>query len=236
MAKLKVLCARNMHVAVDRLAAEFTRATGHEIEADFGTVGALQDKIAAGEAADVIMLSAPAIARLEKDGVALAGSAVDLAAVPISIAIRDGAPAPDVSTTEAFIRTIEGAHAVSYSDPAVGGSAGIYLAKLFDQLGLAETIKQKGLPQRNGAEVARRVAEGTAELGMTLASEIRPIAGAKIIGPLPDPIGNVTIYTAAVGKSSTVPDIARAFIAALAMPEAWPSWEAAGLDRVPIRA
>jgi molybdate transport system substrate-binding protein len=127
------------------------------------------------------------------------------------------------------------ARAISYSDPAVGGSAGIYLAKLFEQLGLAEMIKEKGMPQRNGAEVARRVAEGTAELGMTLASEIRPIAGARIIGPLPDPIGHVTVYTAAVGKSSNTPGIARAFIASLAQPAAWPHWEAAGLDRVDDR-
>jgi molybdate transport system substrate-binding protein len=231
VAKIKVLCARNMHVAVDRLAAEFSRATGHQIDADYGTVGALQDKIAAGEVADVIMLSAPAVAGLEKSGVALAGSAVDLAAVPISIAVRDGDAVPDITTPEAFVQTLSEARAIAYSDPAVGGSAGIYLAKLFDQLGLAETIREKGMPQRNGAEVARRVAEGTAELGMTLASEIRPIAGATIIGSLPEPIGHVTVYTAAVGKSSAFPDVARAFIAALARPEAWPAWEAAGLDR-----
>ncbi len=235
LAKLKVMCARNMHVAVDQLAAEFSRATGHEVEADYGTVGALQDKIAAGEAADVIMLSAPAVARLEKDGVALAGSAVNLASVPISVAIRDGAPVPDISTPEAFIQTLKNARAISYSDPAVGGSAGIYLAKLFDQLGLGGTIRDKGMPQRNGAEVARRVAEGTADVGMTLASEIRPIAGARIIGPLPDPIGNVTVYTAAISATSSAVDVARAFIAALAQPQAWPAWEAAGLDRAPSR-
>jgi molybdate transport system substrate-binding protein len=104
----------------------------------------------------------------------------------------------------------------------------VHLAKLFDRLGLAEMVKAKGLPQPNGAEVARRVAEGNADLGMTLTAEIVPIAGARVIGPLPAPLGNDAVYSAAVAAQSDAVEAAHAFIAALTRPETRELWKAAG--------
>ena len=91
---------------------------------------------------------------------------------------------------------------MAFSDAAVGGSAGIYLAKLFVEMGLADEIARKGMPQQSGGEVANRVANGEADIGMTLIAEIVPIQGARVIGPLPAPLGNDTTYAAAVTAGS----------------------------------
>jgi molybdate transport system substrate-binding protein len=230
VAKLKVLCARSMHKVVERLSADFAGATGHEADISFGTVGALQARIDAGETADVFVLSAPGIARLEQAGALVAGTRSDVARTSIGIAVRAGARAPDVSTPDAFRAALVAARAVAFSDAAVGGSAGVHLARLFDRMGLSDMIRAKGMPQQNGGEVASRVAEGNADIGMTLIAEIVPIAGARVIGPLPAPLGNDAVYCAAVSVGSAAVEAARAFIAALTRPDTRQLWEAAGFE------
>src|SRR5215510_10320308 len=118
---LKVLCARSMTAAVNAQARDFTRATGQELDITFGTVGALQAKLAAGESADVLVLGAPAIAKMEQAGEVLAGSRRDIAGTSIGVAVREGAAVPDVSTADAFKQALLVARAVAFSDPAVGG-------------------------------------------------------------------------------------------------------------------
>jgi molybdate transport system substrate-binding protein len=230
VAKLKVMCARSMHEVVTALTYNFTNATGHEVELSFATVGALQKRHEAGEIADVVISSIPAIDRLEKQGALVAGSRRNLATTRIGVAIREGAPAPDISTPAAFKEALVGARRIAFSDAAVGGSAGVYLARLFVELGLGDMIKQKGMPQQTGGEVAARVANGEADIGMTLVAEIVPVKGACILGPLPPPLGNATTYCAGVMAVSGATDAARAFIAALSRPEAGAAWEAAGFE------
>src|SRR5262245_54747357 len=134
---LKVLCARSMTAAVNALAGDFTRATGQELDITFGTVGALQAELATGESADVLILAAPAIAKMEQAGEILAGTRRDIARTSIGVAVREGVAAPDVSTAEAFTQALLSARAVAFSDPAVGGSAGVHLAQLGGRMGLA---------------------------------------------------------------------------------------------------
>ena len=119
---------------------------------------------------------------------------------------------------------------MSFSDAAVGGSAGVYLARLFVELGLGDMIKQKGMPQQSGGEVAKRVADSEADIGMTLIAEIVPVRGARVLGPLPAPLGNATTYCAGVMARSAAPDAAHAFIAALTDPNAGDAWTAAGFE------
>jgi molybdate transport system substrate-binding protein len=219
-----------MHKVVDKLADGFRRDSGHAVEIDYGTVGALQDRIDRGETADVMILAAGAVARMETSGALVAGSATPVAGTSIGVAVREGAAAPDISTPETFRQALLAARALAFSDAAVGGTAGVYLVKLFEDMGIADEVKHKGLPQKNGAEVARRVAEGSAELGMTLMAEIAPIAGARIIGPLPAPFGHGASYSAAVTATCAAPDAARAFIAALTAPATRPLWNGAGFE------
>ena len=225
--KLKVLCARSMTAAVNALVG---KALDIEADITFGTVGALQAKLAAGETADVLILGASAIAKMEQSGALVAGTRKDIARTSIGVAVREGAPAPDISTAEAFKQALIGARAVAFSDAAVGGSAGVHLAALWGRIGLAEEIKRKAMPQKTGGEVAARVAEGKADLGLTLIAEIVPIMGARVIGKIPAPLGNDTTYAAGISASSTERAAAAAFIAALTNPAERDVWTAAGFE------
>jgi molybdate transport system substrate-binding protein len=230
MATLKVMCARSMHVAVGGLATAFARESGHEPLLDFGTVGGLQEKLDRGETADVLVLSVPMIDRMEAAGAIVPGSRRNVARTYIAVCVREGAVAPDIATPAAFEAALRAAPVVAVSDPGVGGSAGLYLEKLFERMGLAATMKEKGRPQKTGAEVARRVAEGEAALGLTLSGEIAGVPGVVIAGPLPPPLGNETVYCAAVWSGSTSPDAAGAFIAALTAETARSVWRTAGFE------
>ena len=159
---------------------------------DFGTVGALQGKLDAGETADVVILSVAGIDKLEESGAAVPGSRRNVARTFIALCAREGAPTPDFSTVEAFKRLLESACAVATSDPAVGGSAGVHLDKAFKAAGWDAMMKPKAMPQQTGAEVAKRVVEGKAEFGLTLSGEVASVPGAVIVGPLPAPFGGVT--------------------------------------------
>jgi molybdate transport system substrate-binding protein len=228
VAKLKVMCARSMHKAVEALTRDFCARTGHDIALEFGTVGALQGRLAAGETADVLILGTAAIDKLEGDGALAPGSRADVVRTFVAVCIRNGAPTPNIATPEAFEQTLRNARVIALSDPSVGGSAGVYLAGLFERMGLTDMMKQKALLQPTGAEVARRVVEGKADIGLTLSGEIAAVAGAVIVGPLPPPFGNDTTYCAAISASSAVHGAAEAFIAALTAPTTRATWEHAG--------
>jgi molybdate transport system substrate-binding protein len=230
VAKLKVMCARSMHKAVEALTAEFMRRTCHDVALDFGTVGALQARIAAGESADVLILAVHVIDAMEKRGTVVPGSRTNVARTYVAVCVRDGARLPDIATPQAFERTLRNARAIALSDSSAGGSAGVYLVGLFERMKLTETIKQKGMPQQSGVEVAKRVVEGKAEIGLTLSGEIASVKGAVIAGPLPPPLGNDTTYCAAVSAASTERQAAVDFIAALTAPATGATWRAGGFE------
>jgi molybdate transport system substrate-binding protein len=230
MAKLKVMCARSMHVAVGALGEAFAKASGHDVEFDFGTVGALQAKLDAGETADVLVLAVPGIDKLEKAGALVPGSRRNVAKTFIAVCIREGAPKPDFSTAEAFKHLLESARAVATADPAVGGSAAVYIPVMFERLGLAATMKPKCLLEKNGVEVARRVVEGKADFGLTLSGEVASVVGAVIAGPLPPPFGQDTTYCGVVMAASAAKEAAAALIAALTQPDTRATWTKAGFE------
>lgn len=230
MASLKVMCGRSMHVAAGALGSAFAARSGHTVAFDFGTMGALEDRLGGGARPDVAVLAVPIVDRLERQGAAVAGSRRNVARTFIGVAVRAGEAAPDISTPEAFERALRQAQAVAFSDAAVGGSAGVYLEGLFRRLGLEELIRAKGLPQPSGVEVCRRVAEGRADLGMTLSGEIATVREVKVAGPLPPPLGHDTVYAAVVMTWSPEPEAASAFIAALAGPDAAAVWREAGFE------
>ena len=219
-----------MHGAVTALAPPFAARTGEAAEIVFEPMGALEARLAAGQMPDVLILAAPAIGTLDAAGSLVAGSRVEVARAPIGIAIRDGAPAPDVSTPQAFTATLAAARAIALSDPAVGGSAGIYLRDLFRRIGVSEMIAAKTLPQKSGVAAAECVGRGEADLAMSFIPELRQGSGVRVLGPLPPPFGHATAYAAAVPARSQAADAARAFIALLTAPGARAIWEAAGFE------
>jgi molybdate transport system substrate-binding protein len=227
---LKVFCARSMHVAVATLGQQHAAAGGEKSDIVFEPMGALQARLAAGENADVLILAAPALDALDKSGALLEGSRAEVGRAPIGIAIREGAPAPDVATSESFKAALAAARAIALSDPAVGGSAGIYLRDLFGRIGLADAIAAKTVRQKSGVATADAVGRGEADLAMTFIPELLQGKNARILGPLPPPYGHATAYAAAVSVASRVPDAGLAFIAALIEPAARAIWVEAGFE------
>ena len=227
---LKVFCARSMHVAVKSRADAFADATGEAADIVFEPMGALQARLKLGEPADVLVLATPAIDALDAAGAIDTASRADVGCAPIGVAIRDGAPAPDIATPEAFKAALMAAPRVALSDPAVGGSAGIYLRDLFARLGLADAIAKKTVRQNSGVAAAACVARGEADLAMTFIPELLQAAGVHILGPLPPPFGHATGYAAAVSAGSSDRESARTFIAALTAPASRDVWVKAGFE------
>jgi len=215
---------------VEALGREFERESGNKLDLIFNTAGSLRDRVAAGEKADLVVLSESAIASLDKDGRFVPGSIVNLGRTVTGVAIREGTPAPDISTPEAFKQALLNAKTVAYTDPRAGGSGGIMFAALLDKLGIAEAVNKKAVLGKRGAEVAASVAEGRAEIGTTFISEVLPVKGAKVIGPLPGNLHSANTYTAAIPAGSPNRSVAQALLRALTDPGTAARWTAAGLE------
>jgi molybdate transport system substrate-binding protein len=192
----------------------FEQASGHTVVLNRDTVGALTKRIEGGEAFDAAVLTPEAIDRLTVRGLIVPGSRVDLARVGIGVVVKEGRTRPDISSVDAFKRMLTAAKSVAYIDPQAGGSSGIYLAGLFERLGLAATLKPKAVLIHGGA-VARHVVDGAAEVGVHQISEILPVKGAVLVGPLPSEIQNYTTYSAGIAANGRTPAAAKALIAAL---------------------
>jgi molybdate transport system substrate-binding protein len=170
------------------------------------------------------------MAELEKTGNLTPDSRVDLGRIGIGVVVREGAAAPDVSTTEAFKKALIAAKSVAHTDPTAGGTSGIYLVSVLERLGIADIVKQKAVLEAGGKETAEAVANGRAEIGVTFISEILAVKGAKLVAPLPADIQDYTLYTTAIPKASTDPGAARAFVAHLTSPAMAARWKAAGFE------
>ncbi len=227
---IKVMSAGAVMSMVTALGDEFARATGHKLDLNFGTAGALTERLKAGEKADLVILSASAIETLEKTGMFVTGSRTDLGRTVTGVVVKDGAPLPDISTPEAFKQALLKARSVSYTDPRAGGSSGTAFAAMLDRLGIADAVNKKAVLGKRGHEVATLVAEGKAEIGTTFISEVLPIKGAKVVGPLPGDLHNANTYTAAIPVSSPARDAAAALLRALTDPVTGGRWTAAGLE------
>lgn len=227
---MRVFCARSMHAAVTALARQFAEDSAVASEIVFEPMGALQTRLAAGDTADVLILATPAIDALAASGGLVPASRIAVARAAIGIAARDGATAPDVATADAFVAALKNARAIALSDPAVGGSAGVYLRDLFGRLGLAEIIAAKMVRQKSGVAAADAVGRGEADLALTFIPELLQGNGVRILGPLPPPWGHATAYAAGVSAHSSHADAARAFIAALTAPDTASVWAAAGFE------
>jgi molybdate transport system substrate-binding protein len=229
-AEIKVLSAGAMKEVVLAVVPEFEKATGHKVIFANDTAGALSRRILGGEAFDVAVITPAVIDDLVSKGKVAAGSRVNLAQVGVGVMVKAGAPAPDISTVDAFKRTLLEAKSVAYIDPASGGSSGIYLAGLFEKLGIADQIKPKA-KLKKGGYVAELLVSGEAELGIHQISEIVPVKGVTLVGPLPKEIQNVTVYAAGMASNAADAEAAKALIKVLAGPSAAAVLTGKGMDR-----
>jgi molybdate transport system substrate-binding protein len=228
-AGLKVLTAGAFKQVLLALAPAFEQQSGQTLTIENATAGALAKRIAGGEVFDVAILGPKAIDELAGQGKFALASRVVLAKVGIGVVVKAGAPKPDISTVEAFKRAVLDAKSVAYIDPAAGGSSGIYVASLLERLGLAEEVKPKAKLIAGGA-VAEHIAKGEAELGIHQISEIVPVAGVTLVGPLPAEIQNYTTYAAGIGASAQNSEAAKALINLLSGPAAAPVIKEKGME------
>jgi molybdate transport system substrate-binding protein len=228
-AEIRVLTAGAFKQVVVAMAGEFEKTSGHKLIVDNDTAGALAKRIDGGEAFDVTFLTPAAVDDLIRKGKLVDGSRVDLARVGIGVMVKEGAPKPDIGSVEAFERALLDAKSVAYINPASGGSSGIYLVKLFEQLGIADQIKPKA-KLKDGGYVAELIASGEAELGIHQISEIVPVKGVTLVGPLPKEVQNYTTYSAGVSASAKEGGGAKALIKFLAGPRTGELLKAKGME------
>lgn len=223
---ITILSSHALAEVAERLAPRFARETGHRPVFHFDPTQAITRRIAEGEAFDVaIVTRAAADALAARDKIAVA-SCVDLARTGLGLAVRAGAPRPDISRVEAFKRALLAARSVVRSGE--GASAKSFEA-ILERLGIAEAMRDK-ITIAGSGRVAEYVARGDAELAVQQISEIVPVVGAELVGPFPADIQVTTTFAAGIAAASTHRNAAAAFVALLAAPDAAPLYKANGLD------
>jgi molybdate transport system substrate-binding protein len=218
--EIKVLCSGAFRAAYVALAPGFESATGHRIATAWGasvgnSVNSIPNRLERGEPADLIILAGDALDRLTRQGKVVAGSRVDLARTGIGVAVCAGAPKPDIGSAEALRRALLQARSVCLSTSA----SGVYLAELFNRLGIADEVRSK-IVQAEGEPVGRVLARGDAELGFQQMSELLPVPGIDLVGPLPSEVQQVTVFSAGIAAGALQTDAARALVRYLTAPPA----------------
>jgi molybdate transport system substrate-binding protein len=229
-AEIKVLTAGAMRAVVVALLPEFEKETGHKVTIENATAGELTNRIAGGEEFDVAIITPAAIDNLASTGKIAAGSRTDLAKVGMGVAVKEGAVIPDIGTVDAFKRMLLSAKSVAYIDPKAGGSSGIYFDRLLDQLGIGDQVRPKA-KLKQGGYVAELVVSGEAEVAVHQISEIVPVRGVVLVGPLPGEIQNTTVYAAGLGTAAKDAAAARALIQFVAGPASGPILKTKGMER-----
>jgi molybdate transport system substrate-binding protein len=232
-AEIRVMISGGLTAAYNALVPEFERATGHKVITAYGpsmgtTDKAIPVRLERGEPADVLIMVGYALNDLASKGKVIPDSRVELVKSPIGVAVKSGAPKPDISTPDALKRALLAAKTVAYSDSA----SGVYVStEMFAKLGIADEMKDKArkIPATPVGEI---VAHGAAEIGFQQISELKPVAGIDIVGPLPDELQKITVFSAGIATVSKEPDAGKALIKFLASPAARGEIVKSGMDPI----
>jgi molybdate transport system substrate-binding protein len=229
-ADIKVVSGGAFKQVLNALAAQYEKESGNKLDITYQTVGQHLALIRDGkEEFDVAILAPEAIESLVREGKIVPDTRTDLAKVGVGVVVKAGAPLPDISSVEAFKKTLLAAKSVAYIDPKAGGSSGIYVGKLLERLGIADQVNAKALLVQGGA-VADHIADGEAEVGVHQISEILAVPGVMLVGPLPADIQNFTTYAAGVGTAAKDAAAARALVKFLSGSHALPIIKAKGME------
>jgi molybdate transport system substrate-binding protein len=236
-AEVKVMISGGLTAAYKELVPEFERLTGNKVLTAYGpsmgtTVNAIPVRLERGEAADVLIMVGYALGDLVKQGKVVADSRVDLVKSPIGIAVKSGAPKPDISSADAVKRALLTTKSIAYSDSA----SGVYVStEMFEKLGIADAMKDKAR-KSPATPVGEIVAHGGAEIGFQQISELKPVQGIDIVGSLPDDLQKITVFSAGIATVSKEPDAGKALIKFLASPTASAVIVRSGLEPIPVGA
>ena len=230
MTELSVYSSIGVRSAAEELFRQFEKQNDNRLAVTWGTAPMLVARIEAGERADVLILSRAGIDTLRKQGKVLPGSDVTLAGSGVAIAVKQGAPRPDIATAEALRDTLLKTKSIAYSEPSAGGASGVYFAKLLERMGIAEQMKPKTKYPPPGGFSAELLLTGEAELAVQQKPELLHVSGVEIVGFLPGDLNVVTEFVAAIMAGSKNAATGTALIDSLRSPAAAAVFRSKGLD------
>jgi molybdate transport system substrate-binding protein len=225
-AELRVIGSPGTREPYTQLVPGFEKATGNKVVTVWGGVNEVARRVGEGETADVVMLPAPQIDGLIKQGKLIPETRVNVATSGVGVAIRAGAPKIDISSAEGIKKALLAAKTIAYS----AGPSGVHIENLIKKWGLTDQLKSKIVPPRPNVPIGVVVANGDAEIGFQQVSELLPVKGIDYLGPLPADIQEVTVFSAGVHKAATAPDAGRALLKFLTAPEAAPIIRKTGME------
>jgi molybdate transport system substrate-binding protein len=224
-AEIKALSGNGARAAMRELCAQFERASGHKVALSFAVNPEVKRDIEAGAPFDVAILNPPVIDALIKEGKIVAGTRADIGRAGLGVAVRAGAPKPDVGSVAAFRRTLLAAKAVAYPGE---GASGKYFVSLVDRLGIAAEMKGKMKPMA-AEDTVEVVARGEADMVVVVSSRIFDVPGVDPVGPIPSELQTMIGFAAGLSASAREPDAAKALIRFLTAPEAAATLTAKGV-------
>lgn len=225
MAELKLFATNAVRSVLDELVPPFEKAGGHRVSISYNTTAQTLGLIKNGEAADMVIATAAGIDEMTNLGKVIAGGRIDLASSGIGVAVRAGAPRPDISSVGAFKRTLLDAKSVTYTS---SGLSGVYFARLIERLGIAEQIKAKARIKPGGL-IAEVVVAGEADLAVQMVSELLSVPGAELVGPLPAELNQITVFSAGILAGTKQSEASKSLIQHLATAASAAVFKAKGL-------
>ena len=229
-ADIKLLCAVALHPAIDVLIPDFEKSSGHKVTVAYGNAGAIADRFQKGEAADLVINAAPLMDKLREQGKVEASDRIIIAKVGVGAFVRKGATKPDISSADAFKRSMVAARSIIYPDPTGGGASGIYMAILLERLGIGEEMKPKTQLSPSANVLYASVANGDVEIGFNQISEVLAQPTVEFAGPLPSAIQNYTQFAPGIVTGSSQTDAGRALVTFLSSPAAQTVLKAKGFE------
>ena len=225
-AEIKVIASPGVREAYNELVPQFEKASGHHVTVIWDGVTNVAKRVAGGEPADIVILPAAQIEDLTRQGKLAAGSRTDVARSGIGVAVRVGAPKPDLRSGEALKNALLKAETIAYST----GPSGVYIQRLLQQWGIADAVKARIVVAPTNTPVGEILAKGGAEIGFQQVSELINIKGIEFLGPLPSDVQDVTPFAAALHTSAAAPDAAKALMKFLSAPTAASAFKRAGME------
>jgi molybdate transport system substrate-binding protein len=226
---MKLLCSNGVKAVLLELLPAFERERGEKAQITWASTNMLMEEIGQGASGDLTILTDEAIDDLIRRGKIKPGSRVDLARSAIGIAVRRGTPRPDIGSAEAFRRTLLAARTVCYSKT---GISGLYFPTVLERLGIVDAMKSKIVLPQPGVPVGALVASGEAEIGVQQISELLPVPGIDVVGPLPSDLQKMTTFSAGLFADAKETEAASALIKILTAPAARPVYIAKGMEPV----
>jgi len=216
-AELTVMSTGAVKTAFTDATSQWSKDTGHKVNATFDPAGPLRQKIASGVRGDIVIIPVESLAALENEGIIVAGSRRDLGAVSMGAAVKEGAPIPDISTVEALKVTLRDAKSVTYMDPERGSSGKYFDTVILPKLGMRDEVRAK-TKLGEGGSTAEKVASGEAQIAFQNVTELMGVKGARVVGLIPAELQSPIVYAGAVMKDAKHPAEAQQLLDYLSSP------------------